>query len=234
MTDCASIGTLEGMRRFTPRTLLVGLFLSATCATLACLEQSTAHSADGFYGAWVNLSEGNDLSKYWTTTGNWKLEENVIRLEPRPGEKGWERYDAYLWLTDKEYKDFQAEFDYMLEKGGNSGFYFHVGDKKSPVARGIEVQISDSAGQDKLTDHTSGGVIPGVPPTKNAAKPAGEWNRMSVSCKANKLTVELNGQKVNEVDLKRDQLRDRPETGSVGFQDHALPIRLRNVKIKPI
>jgi hypothetical protein len=193
-----------------------------------------AHADEGFYGAWVNLSEGNDLSKYWTTTGNWKLEENVIRLEPRPGETGWERYDAYLWLTDKEYKDFQADFDYLLEKGGNSGFYFHVGDRKNPVARGIEVQISDSAGDDKLTDHTSGGVIPGVPPSKNAARPAGEWNRFSITCKAGKLTVALNGQTVNKVDLTQKQLRDRPETGWVGFQDHGLPLRLRNVRIRPV
>ena len=191
-------------------------------------------SADGFYGAWVNLAEGGDLSKYWTTAGNWSLSENVIRLEPRPGEKGWERYDAYLWLTDKQYKDFQAEFDCLLDKGGNSGFYFHVGDRKDPVATGIEVQISDSAGQEKLTDHTSGGIIPGVPPTKNAAKPAAEWNRFSMTCKGDKLTVVLNGQTVNEVDLKRDALRDRPETGWIGFQDHGLPLRLKNVRVRPI
>ena len=191
-------------------------------------------SADELYGIWVNLSEGNDLSKYWDTRGNWTLSDGVIRLEPRPGEKGWERYDAYLWLKDKQYKDFQAEFEYRLDKGGNSGFYFHVGDIKSPVAHGIEVQISDSSGQDKLTDHTSGGVIPGVPPAKNAAKPAGEWNRFAITCKRDRLTVVLNGQTVNEVDLKREGLKDRPETGSVGFQDHGLPLWLRNVRIKPI
>lgn len=222
------------MRPLISRTLLFALCLSLTCAGLPCLRRPVAHADEGFYGAWVNLSEGNDLSKYWTTTGNWKLEENVIRLEPRPGEKGWERYDAYLWLTDKEYKDFQADFDYLLEKGGNSGFYFHVGDRKNPVARGIEVQISDSAGDDKLTDHTSGGVIPGVPPSKNAARPAGEWNRFSITCKAGKLTVALNGQTVNKVDLTQKQLRDRPETGWVGFQDHGLPLRLRNVRIRPV
>jgi hypothetical protein len=222
------------MRSLISRTFLFALFLSLACAALPCLRQPTVRAADGFYGAWVNLSEGNDLSKYWTTTGNWKLEDNVIRLEPRPGEKGWERYDAYLWLTDKEYKDFQAEFDYKLDKGGNSGFYFHVGDRKSPVARGIEVQISDSAGDDNLTDHTSGGVIPGVPPSKNAAKPAGEWNHFSISCKSDKLSVVLNGQTVNEVGLKQKQLQDRPETGWVGFQDHGLPLRLRNVRIRPI
>jgi hypothetical protein len=48
---------------------------------------------------------------------------------------------------------------------------------KEPVKTGIEVQIYDSASKPataKLNDHDSGGVIPGVPPTKNAAKPAGE------------------------------------------------------------
>ena len=201
---------------------------------LLALAPAALLSADGFYGAWVKLSEGNDLSKYWTTAGNWTLSDNVIRLEPRPGEQGWERYDAYLWLTDKQYKDFQAEFDCLLDKGGNGGFYFHVGDRKNPVATGIEVQISDSSGQEKLTDHASGGIIPGVPPAKNAARPAGEWNRFSVTCKGDKLTVVLNGQTVNEVDLKRGALRDRPETGWIGFQDHGLPLRLKNVRVRPI
>src|SRR5438034_803011 len=133
---------------------------------------------------WIDLLAGHDLAKHWTTTGNWKLDkDSVVALEPRPGEKGWQRYDAYLWST-KEYKDFEADFEYKVAKNGNSGFYFHVGDQKSPVAKGIEVQIYDSAGKPadaKLSDHDSGGIIPGVPPTRNAAKPAGEWNRMQVT-----------------------------------------------------
>jgi hypothetical protein len=44
-----------------------------------------------------------------------------VKLTPRPGEKGWTRYDAYLWLKDKHYTNFQIEFDYKVEKGGNSG-----------------------------------------------------------------------------------------------------------------
>src|SRR5438105_1098082 len=129
----------------------------------------------------VNLLEGNDLTRHWTTTGNWKIDkEGVVALEPRPGEKGWQRYDAYLW-SPKQYANFEADFEYKVAKSGNSGFYLHVGDRKSPVATGIEVQIYDSASRNpktKLNDHDSGGIIPGIPPTKNAAKPAGEWNRM--------------------------------------------------------
>jgi len=178
-----------------------------------------------------------DLSRDWTTRGNWKLDKDgVVSLQPRPGEKGWQRYDAYLW-SKKQYKDFEAEFEYKVNKGGNSGFYFHVGDLKSPVAKGIEVQIYDSAGKKpgaKLTDHDSGGIIPGIPPTKNAARPAGEWNRMKVVCKGNKVTVTLNGEVVNEVALDHPRIKDRPATGYIGFQDHGLPLWLRNIRVREL
>lgn len=182
-----------------------------------------------------NLLAGSDLMKHWTTTGNWKLDaEGVASLTPRPGEKGWTRYDAYLW-SKKQYRDFEAEFEYKLAKGGNSGFYFHVGDRKNPVARGIEVQLYDSGSKKpnaKLTDHDSGGIIPGVPPKKNAARPAGEWNRMKVVCKDGQVTVTLNGTVVNEVSLDHPRLKDRPASGYIGFQDHGLPLWLRNIRIR--
>src|SRR5262249_48071916 len=123
---------------------------------------------------WVNLLEGGSLAKHWTTAGNWKLDKDgVVSLEPRPGEKGWQRYDPYLWSRG-QYGDFEAEFDYKVAKAGNSGFFFNVGDLKDPVNKGLEVQIYDSFGKKKeakLTDHDSGGIIPGFPPTKRAARP---------------------------------------------------------------
>jgi hypothetical protein len=186
---------------------------------------------------WLNLLDGKDLSKNWTTTGNWMLDKDgVVALVPRPGEKGWQRYDAYLWAKN-QYKDFEADFEYKVAKGGNSGFYFHVGDLKSPVAKGIEVQIYDSFGKAKnakLSDHDSGGIIPGIPPTKNTAKAAGEWNRMQVACKGNKVTVTLNGEVVNEVPLDHAKIKDRPPTGYIGFQDHGLPLWLRNIKVREL
>ena len=184
-----------------------------------------------------NLLAGGDLAKNWETKGNWILDaDNVVTLKPRQGESGWQRYDAYLWLKG-EYQDFEIDFEYKVEKKGNSGFYFHVGDVKSPVATGIEVQIYDSHGKAadaKLTDHDSGGIIPGLPPTKNTAKPAGDWNRFVITVKGDKATIQLNGETVNEVDLKNDKLKSRPKTGAIGFQDHGLPLALRNIKIKKL
>ncbi len=186
---------------------------------------------------WIDLLEGNDLSKHWTTTGNWTIDsDGVVKLTPRPGEKGWSRFDAYLWLK-KEYQDFEIQFEYKVEKGGNSGFYFRVADRASPVAKGIEVQIYDSGSKPadaKLTDHDSGGIIPGIPPTKNAAKPAGQWNHFHIIHKGDKLTVKLNGELVNEIDISQTRLKDRPAKGFIGFQDHALPLWLRNIRIREL
>jgi hypothetical protein len=186
--------------------------------------------------AWAQPLAGKELSQHCTTTGNWKLEDGVATLTPRPGESGWQRYDAYLWING-EYKDFEIEFEYKVQKGGNSGFYLHVGDVKEPVATGIEVQIYDSGSKkadDKLTDHDSGGIIPGLPPTKNAAKPAGEWNKFQITSKGDKLIVVLNGQTVNEVDLAGDKLKGRPKSGAIGFQDHGLPLSLQKIRIRKL
>jgi hypothetical protein len=213
-----------------------GRLVGGVAAALALLVLAgAADGRGGKRGAWVEPLKGGDLKMHWTTTGNWILDrEGVVELKPRKGETGWTRYDAYLWLK-KQYKDFEADFEYKVAKGGNSGFYFHVGDLKDPVAKGIEVQIYDSAGRKgKLTDHDSGGIIPGIPPTKNAAKPAGEWNRMKVTCKDGKVTVELNGEVVNEVPLDNPRIRNRPASGHIGFQDHGLPLWLRNIKIREL
>jgi hypothetical protein len=37
---------------------------------------------------------------------------------------------------------------------------------------------------------------------------------------------------VNEVPLDHPKLKDRPATGAIGFQDHAMPLWLRNIRIR--
>jgi hypothetical protein len=202
---------------------------------LGCSGTSLAQEKAG--DGWINLLEGGDLAKHWFTKGNWMIDkEGVVQLKPRKGESGWQRYDMYLWAKQK-YADFEADFEYKVAKGGNSGFYFHVGDLQEPVQHGIEVQIYDSGSkpQDaKLTDHDSGGIIPGVPPAKNTAKPAGQWNRMQVRVKGTKVTVRLNGEVVNEVSLDQGALKSRPLTGYIGFQDHGLPLWLRTIRVRDL
>ena len=176
--------------RWLPVGTVAGLALAAALLLAISASQAADKNAKGAdEKGFVDLLPGGKLD-HWHTKGNWSIDDDgVITLTPREGEKGWARFDAYLWSM-KEYKDFEIEFDYMVQDKGNSGFYLHVGDKASPVQKGIEVQIYDSypKGADgKLTDHDSGGIIPGIPPQKNAAKPAGEWNHFNVVCQGNEI-----------------------------------------------
>lgn len=219
------------------RSVFAGLLVSLLLPLASAGEAAEKGTAEAKPKEWVDLLKGGDLSQYWTTTGNWKLTDGVAELTPRPGESGWTRYDAYLWLKDKQYQDFEFEFEFKVNKGGNSGFYFHVGNLKSPVATGIEVQIYDSGGKKpdaKLTDHDACGFIPGVPPTKNTCKPAGEWNLVNVLCQGDKVTVRLNGEVVNELDLNNPRVKNRPKTGYIGFQDHGVPLWLRGLKFREL
>ena len=188
-----------------------------------------AETEDGF----TPMFNGKDLTG-WTTTGNWKVEEDgIVTLHPRPGEKGWQRYDAYL-TTERKYRDFILDLEFKFQKGGNSGVFLRVGDPKSQVKSGFEIQILDTYGKQNITAHDCGGVISAVAASKNMVKPAGQWNRYVITCVGNNLKVVFNGEQVVDLDLSKSPLKDRPAEGYIGFQDEAKRIWYRNVRIKEL
>ncbi len=198
---------------------------------LMTLKTKGAAAAENF----IDLLADGDLKGHFETTGNWSLKEDgVVHLQPREGETDWKRYGDYLWLKN-EYKDFQCEFEYKHEEGGNGGLYFNVTDRQQAVGTVIEVQIIDSAAEKKLDAHgVTGGILPKVAPRANATKPAGEWNHMSVTSVSGEVTVRLNGVLVNNVSLSAPQLTTKPKQGFIGFQDHGLPFWLRNIRIRSL
>lgn len=208
------------------RTLILLVFLSGTSAS----------AGEGL----SDLLGKNELNKF-ETEGNWKLQEDgSVYLQPRPGEKGWQRYGSYLWLKG-EYTDFSCEFEYRHEARGNSGFYCRVPDPAKPVEVGIEVQILDCFGKEKVGFHDLGGIIKfddrkQGDPAVNAARPAGEWNKVSVTLTKDRLTVVINGKTVQDkVDLKKHKLSGGlAPKGRIGFQDHGQPFWLRNIRFKDL
>ena len=170
----------------------------------------------------------------WNTTGNWVVEnDNTITLKPRPGEKGWQRYDAYL-TTDRKYSNFVLDLEFKFNAKGNSGVFLRVGDLKDHVKSGFEVQILDTHGKKNFGAHDCGGVIGTSPPSKMVVKPAGEWNRYTITLKGNHLQVVLNGEQIQDFDLSKTKLKDRPAEGYISFQDEAKRIWYRNVRIKEL
>jgi hypothetical protein len=188
----------------------------------------------------VNVFDGTDLSKC-ESEGNWLIQKDgSLMLQPRLGESGWKRYKSYLWIKG-DYKDFECEFEYKHGPKGNSGFYFRVSDTADAVKTGVELQLLDCFGKEKLGFHDLGGIIKFKnkakgSPLANASKPAGEWNKVKVKIVDNKLTAFINGIKVQD---KNDLVTNEVDgglnaIGRLGFQDHGELFWLRNIKVKAL
>ena len=206
--------------------------ITAVCLTVA-ITAKQQKDKDGF----VTLYNGKDLTG-WKTNGNWiPQKDGSLLIQPRKGEKGWQRYDAYL-TSEKKYKDFILQVDYKYPKGGNSGVYFRIGNPKDPVKTGIECQILDSFGKpdDKMGHHDHGGIIRTVGASKNMSKKPGEWNKMVVTCKGHHLQVNLNGEDIVDIQLDKTPVKDRPPEGYISLQDHGEPnnLHFRNIRIKEL
>jgi hypothetical protein len=96
------------------------------------------------------------------------------------------------------------------------------------------LQILDTNSKKHVDHHDCGGIIRTAGPSKNMVKPAGEWNEYIVYLKNNRLKVTLNGEQIQDLDLSKTDMRDRPAKGYISFQDEAKNIWYRNVRIKEL
>lgn len=178
------------------------------------------------------LYNGKDLSG-WKTTGNWLVQDDgSVLIQPRDGEKGWQRYSSYLW-SEKQYKDFVLDLEYAYPEGGNSGVYFRITDRDDPDKIGVEAQILDSSKKTgEMTHHDHGGIIRTVGASKNMSRPPGEWNRMVITCIGNQVQVELNGEQIIDTPMNDGT----QPAGYIGLQDHGQPnnIRFRDIRIREL
>ncbi len=207
-----------------------------TLSTIFATSLFAGHPEFGGEGFTV-LYDGKNLDGI-ETEGNWKIQEDgSLFLKPREGEKGWTRYNHYIWLKEK-HGDFVFDFEYKHAEGGNSGLYFRCADKVDPTKSGFEVQIKDSTGlaDDKMGHHDLGGVIQTKGASKNMSKPSNEWNRMTVTMKGNQIQVVLNGELIQDFDLKAEKKKDKAlvKEGWISIQDHGLPFWVRNLQVKKL
>jgi hypothetical protein len=212
-------------RRFAAKYLELTVAPSATAGP----APHPVADAPGF----VPLFNGKDLS-CWQTTGNWSVEaDGSVTLNPRPGETGSKRFEAYL-STTRQYKDFVLDLEFKFEPKGNSGVFMRVGDLKNHVASGFEVQILDSFGLQNPGHHDCGGVVRVLGPAKNMVKPAGEWNRYAITMKGRRVQVVFNGEQVIDVNFDDTVKKDLPNEGYIAFQDEAKRVTYRNVRLKEL
>src|SRR5688500_5489129 len=148
---------------------------------------------DGRPKGWL-VTDWSDLAKRLPFGADWSVKEDVLQSGKRRG----------TWLvSEKEYGDFVLEFEIKLTELGNSGVALRSPLKGDPAFDALEIQFADfryntGAKPSELT----GGVYRAIAPTKQVYKPT-EWNSARIRLKGTRLAVQINGQKVQDVDLTK-------------------------------
>jgi hypothetical protein len=215
----------------------VGLLAVVVCAgVLRAEDRPAGQPPEGF----TALFNGKDLTG-WKPTGKaaaWAAEGGSIVCAGGGG--------GYL-LTEKEYGDFEFRCEYKWSKeGGNSGVGLRTPDKGDPAYAGMEIQLIDDEGWEKvhkfkLAPYQHTGSIYDVQPAKlQANKPIGEWNAVRIVCQGRKVLIEQNGKELVNANLDdyKDKYQKHPgltrDKGHIGFQSYNIRVEFRNVYLKEL
>lgn len=222
-----------------------------TVLTLVLLVAATSVMAghpDTSGKDWVSLF-GKDLTG-WMDAGGKAYDGKVASKD---GGKGWVLEDGALVLsgkgggniwTQKRFGDFVLDLE--VNTTGNSGLLFRCDNPKDYVQTGIEMQVLPKGAPGQK--HSFGSIYDCQAPSKPVGN--GAWNHVTLTCKDNTITVMINGELVNDMDLNKwttgnknpdgsrnkfkTALKDLKREGHLGFQDHGAKVSYRNVRIKEL
>lgn len=155
-------------------------------------------------------------------------------------------------LTEKEFENYRLEVEYRFAgKPGNCGVLVHASRPRALYGmfpQSIEVQMMhENAGdfwcivEDIQVEHMekrrgpreNWGITEGkerriVNLTDGSEKPLGEWNRMVIECKADRITVWVNG------DLVNDGFGATARRGKIALQAEGAEVEFRKVILTPL
>lgn len=184
---------------------------------------------DPAFGEWITLFDGKSLdgwevSKPAKAKMNWTVEDGALTNDPT------NPILRHNIATKRKFHNFEAELEFKIVKGGNSGVYM----------RGrAEIQILDSHGKETPDTNDMGALYKFKAPLVNAALPAGEWNKLYIRLFGTHCTAILNGKLVqnntfidHKTGLGRTDTFDSP--GMFELQGDHEKVWFRNIRIRPL
>jgi len=197
----------------------------------------------------VSLFDGKSINQWHVYLGKgsgaWRVTDGAIQLDPKAPNQG----DL---VTDKEYENYELSLEWKIAEGGNSGIIFGINEDPKygqTYLTGIEMQVLDDKGADdnKKANHLAGSLYDMAPPA-HAAKPAGEWNKVTIKKLNGHLTFWLNGQQVIDTQIGSPEwnaMIDKSKfktwkgfaaypKGHIALQDHGAVVAFRDIKIKEL
>ncbi len=228
--------------------ILSGLMLTQ------CSQSGNSLTAQEADEGWILLFDGKSLDgwrdyKGEGVTAPWKAEKGTLTALGEGSDS-----TGYI-VTDRQYENFIVTFDWKIEKGGNSGFLYHVVERpdfKVPYVTGPEFQVIDDIGfPEPLEEWQKAGADYAMyvcDNDKKKVKRAGAWNSSKIVFDNGKVEHWLNGQKVLEFEAWTDDWFARKESGKWDFapeyglarsghfalQDHGSRVWFRNIKLKEL
>lgn len=139
---------------------------------------------------WVDLIDAARAGEVWRSLGPFKVEGDLLVAR-----------DRGIAVTRLDYDDFELEFEWRIEKGGNSGVYYRSpGDQLVAALAypGTEYQLLDNDGHPNGGNPktTAGSLYGIVAPRENALRPVGSWNESRIVADGAEVTHWLNGKPV--------------------------------------
>ncbi len=217
--------------------------LSLALVVTCCVSCSTL----GSKGPAEALFNGKDLS-------NWKA---VLAKPDVKKEDVWSVRDGMIICkgeplgfiqTEKAYTNFKLSVDWRWAPGqapGNSGIFLRINGQPRPLPRCIECQLKSGDAGDLYGFHGMringdparrkegdlkdlGGKYIGVKKVLGNENPPGQWNTYQLVLNGGKLTVWVNGKKLNQA------FDCEVISGPIGLQSEGGEIHFRNVLLTPL
>jgi hypothetical protein len=174
---------------------------------------------------WVDLFDGKSLDGWTIRSGRatYRVEDGAIVGKTTEGSP-----NSFL-CTDKDYGDFELEFEVKVDDGLNSGVQIRSlvkGDRSDPKGRvyGPQVEIEKSPGQSGWIygEAMGGGWLSEEPGKKgkNTLIRNGQWNKYRIVAKGPRIQTWINGQPV--ADLTHEGAYKTHPKGMIGLQVHGI------------
>jgi hypothetical protein len=201
---------------------------------------------------WKLLFDGHSTSGWhlYNSTAQltvWNAKDGALVCNPQ------DKSEAGDLISDRQFKNFDLKFDWKLPKGGNSGVFVNVLERKdipTAWASGPEYQLLDDANPDFAKPQSRSGCLYGFAPQKTPvkSKPSDTWNHSEIKQQNGKVKFYLNGVLTAEEDFASKAWADQvakshfskfPEFGKhidgrIALQDWSTGVAFRNIKIKAL
>lgn len=160
----------------------------------ACQNKQEKASVHPESEKWPDLFN-SDLSDATFPEGVWTFENGVLTASE----------DQCIW-SKKSYDNFILDLEFKTEHETNSGVIVYCSDRENWIPNSVEIQIADDYADQWANSPKTwqcGAFFGHKAADTSLVKKPGEWNRFTIVCSGHNITVALNGQQVNEIDLTK-------------------------------